>query len=44
MLDFNFDFQNSLQAFLDSVFGFVNGLLNAVFGWLALFFDGLAIV
>ena len=43
MFDFDFDFQASLQTFLDSVFGFVNDLLNGVFGWLAAFFDGLTI-
>ena len=43
MFGFNFDFQNSLQAFLDAVFGFVNGLLNSVFGWLDVFFDGLTV-
>ena len=43
MFDFPFDFNNSLQAFLDAVFGFVNDLLNGVFGWLATFFNGLTV-
>lgn len=43
MFDFGFDFQGSLQAFLDSVFGFINGLLNSVFGWLAVLFNGLSL-
>ena len=37
------DFQASLQAFLDSLFGFVNDLLNQIFGSLAEFFNGLSI-
>lgn len=41
MYDYDFTFQDSLQAFLDSIFGFVNSLLNGIFGWLAVFFDGL---
>lgn len=35
-----FDFQASLQAFLDSLFGWLNDFLNGLFGWLATFFGG----
>ena len=34
------DFQASLQAFLDSLFGWLNDFLNGLFGWLATFFGG----
>ena len=44
MFAFPFDFQDSLQAFLNAVFGFVNDLLNAIFGSLALLFDGLTVL
>jgi len=36
------DFQASLQAFLDSLFGWLNDFLNGLFGWLAAFFGGTA--
>lgn len=35
-----FDFQTTMQDFLDSVFGFVNELMNLIFGSLAAFFSG----
>lgn len=35
------DFTDSLQAFLDALAGFVNGVLNAVFSQLALLFNSL---
>lgn len=43
MFNYNFDFQGSLQAFLDAIFGFVDGLLSSVFGWLAVLFSSLTI-
>lgn len=36
-----FDFQTTLQDFLDSVFGFVGGMMDLIFGSLADFFSGL---
>jgi hypothetical protein len=37
------DFGGSLDAFVSALFGFVNELLNGVFGWLADFFNGISI-
>jgi|GEM_PF-5914698 len=37
------DFGDSLNAFLDSLFGWLNGFLNGLFGWLGSIFDGFSI-
>jgi hypothetical protein len=34
------DFQGSLQAFLDALFGWISDLLNGIFSFLAAFFGG----
>ncbi len=38
-----FNFQNSFDGFLSSLFGFLNSLLTGVFGFLGDFFAGLNI-
>jgi hypothetical protein len=37
------DFGDSLNAFLDSLFGFLNDFLNGLFGWLADLFNNMNI-
>ncbi len=34
------DFQDSLNGFLTSLFGWLNDFLNSLFGWLEAFFSG----
>ena len=38
-----FNFGGSFESFLTALFGFLNDLLNGVFGWLTTFFSGLDI-
>lgn len=38
-----FDVGATFQAFVDSLVGFLSGILNAIFGSLASFFSGLSV-
>ncbi len=38
------DLGGTFQSFIDSLFGFINSLLQTVFGSLSTFFDNLTIV